>query len=56
MKSVLLAATSCLFLANTTNAKIEIPTDFNEYKEWLDTAPYADKKEHFEAMSEKFIE
>jgi len=56
MKSVLLAATSCLFMASPSLAKVDPPTDFTEYKEWLDTAPLADKREHFEDMSEKFIE
>ena len=56
MKSVLLAAASCLFMAGNTIAKPEIPTDFAGYKEWLDTASYEDKKEHFDSLSDKFIE
>ena len=56
MKSVLLAATSCLITTSEMAKAIDVPTDFNEYKEWITTAPKDELREHFESLSPKFIE
>jgi len=49
-----LVASACSLLLEQACA--EPPSDFGQYKQWLETASYEEKKEHFEGISEKFIE
>jgi len=49
-----LVASACSLLVD--QARSQPPSDFGEYKQWLENASYEEKKEHFEGISEKFIE
>ena len=35
---------------------IDVPKDFRAFKEWLDNAPFEEKREHFESLSPSYIE
>lgn len=54
MLGVLLGAVTTSLLSSVALA--EVPTDFAAYKEWLETAPLEEKREHFMSISPSFIE
>ncbi len=54
MFKVLLGATASLLMHQPALAA-DVPTDFDGYKKWLDSASQEEKEEHFHAMSENYI-
>ena len=57
LKNMAMAAVVALCLSsNVTEAKLEVPKDFAEFKNWLDNATLEEKHEHFNDISESYIE
>ena len=57
-KKHIIAAIAAIFSILTTiaRAKFEPPSDFAEFKKWMEEAPIEERREHFEDLSEGFIE
>ena len=58
LKKRIIAITAFILsiLGLMVQAKFEPPADFASFKKWLEEAPIEEKREHFENMSESFIE
>lgn len=53
LKNMAIALALCF---STSEAKLDVPSDFAEYKRWLENATYEEKYEHFHDVSGSYTE